>query len=252
MKFATDIKIGAKDIECLRDNRIGFNGPLPQVGDIVSVTGERLEKYSLHPPRTILSMGAFSYSDGFVGRLQASRVRIGRYCSIAAGVRTITTQHPSDWVSSHPFQYSSSRFADRTFFDLPDDYAPSYRFNSLPDPVIIGNDVWVGMSATIMGGVTIGDGAIIAAHALVTKDVAPYTVVGGVPARMIKTRFDEAVIGKLRELQWWNYHYRDLIGVDFANPRIAIKQMEIKLPNIWPLENIDLKSSEITNATSSV
>lgn len=71
--------------------------------------------------------------------------------------------------------------------------------------IIIGNDVWIGYEAVIMAGVNIGDGAIIAAHAVVTKDVAPYTIVGGVPARPIRQRFDDSVIQKLESLKWWEW-----------------------------------------------
>ncbi len=70
----------------------------------------------------------------------------------------------------------------------------------------VGNDVWIGHKATIMAGVTIGDGAIIAAHSLVTKEVAPYSIVGGNPAREIRKRFTEDQIKKLLEIQWWNWN----------------------------------------------
>ena len=71
--------------------------------------------------------------------------------------------------------------------------------------IVIGNDVWIGYEAVIMAGVHIGNGAIIAARAVVTKDVPPYTIVGGVPARPIRKRFDEEVIQELETLQWWNW-----------------------------------------------
>ena len=82
--------------------------------------------------------------------------------------------------------------------------------------IVIGNDVWIGFEAVILSGVTIGDGAIIGARAVVTKDVPPYTIVGGVPARPIRKRFSEEVISKLSELQWWNWseeRIRENIGV---------------------------------------
>lgn len=250
MKFASDKKVTSENIARLRESKVGFNAAAPKDGDIVSIAGEPVERYTLHPSKTILSMGAFSYSDGFTGRRQASRVRIGRYCSIAAGARTITTQHPSDWVSSHPFQYSRARYADQSFFDLPEEYGPTVNYDALPPPVFIGNDVWVGMSATIMGGVTIGDGAIVATNALVTKDVEPYAIVGGVPARVIKRRFDDELISALRELQWWNYHYRDLVGIDFANPAKAIDQLKARLLQIEPLGDITVNvSGLIADAT---
>ena len=71
--------------------------------------------------------------------------------------------------------------------------------------VVIGNDVWVGIRAIIMSGITIGDGAVIAANAVVTKDVPPYTIVGGVPAKLLKKRFNEAIIKKIEKIHWWNW-----------------------------------------------
>ena len=77
--------------------------------------------------------------------------------------------------------------------------------------IIIGNDVWIGFEAVILAGVTIGDGAIIGARAVVTKDVPPYTIVGGVPAKPIKKRFDEEMIELLLEIQWWNFQPEQLV-----------------------------------------
>lgn len=240
MKFAFDQKVTARQIEHLRLHRIGFNAHAPKEGQILSIAGERVERYTLHPPNTLLSMGAFSYSNGFVGRLQASRVAIGRYCSIAAGTRTLTTTHPVDWLSSHPFQYSRSRYANAEFFDLPPDYHVTDDFKALPDPVVIGNDVWVGMSATIMGGVTIGNGAIVSANAVVTKDVEPYSIVGGVPAKRIKYRFDAELAARIDKTAWWNYHYRDLVGINFADPLSAVEELERRLPDLSPLTGIEV------------
>ncbi|MBS0028835.1 CatB-related O-acetyltransferase [Chitinophaga sp. 2R12] len=78
------------------------------------------------------------------------------------------------------------------------------KFDDTPAPVTIGNDVWIGLNSSVMGGVTIGNGAIIAAHSVVTKDVPPYAIVGGVPAKIIKYRFSEEVISRMEALKWWD------------------------------------------------
>lgn len=126
---------------------------------------------------------------------------IGRYTCIANEVMTVAGNHPISFVSVHPAFYSTTQklsyIRQRKFDDFR--YLDSDRRIS----VVIGNDVWVGARATILEGVTIGDGAVIAAGAVVTKDVPPYAVVGGVPAKVIKYRFDEDTIQKLLELKWW-------------------------------------------------
>ena len=83
-------------------------------------------------------------------------------------------------------------------------FTPIDRFDELKEPVTIGNDCWIGPHSLIVGGITIGDGAVVMAGAVVTKDVPPYAVVGGVPARIVKYRYDEATIDFLLKTQWWN------------------------------------------------
>lgn len=83
----------------------------------------------------------------------------------------------------------------------------------LKGDIVIGNDVWIGSNAKIMSGVHVGDGSIIAANAVVTKDVEPYTVVGGVPAKMIKKRFPDETIQMLEQMKWWNWDYEDIYDV---------------------------------------
>lgn len=143
-------------------------------------------------------IGAYSYV-GPSGELCGAR--IGRFCSIAARVVIGPFEHPTDWISTHPFQFGRSRkfkfWAE----------AAEFRFNQLelkPAPHI-GNDVWIGDGARIMRGVTIGNGAIVAAGAVVTRDVPPYAIVGGVPAKVIRHRFDQDTIMRLERAQWWNF-----------------------------------------------
>jgi virginiamycin A acetyltransferase len=124
---------------------------------------------------------------------------IGKYCSLACGVRFLfnSANHNMDSLSTYPFPI----FYEEWGLD-PRNVASSW--NNKGD-IIIGNDVWIGYEAIIMAGVTVGDGAIIGTRALVTKDVPPYTIVGGIPAKPIRKRFSEQTISSLLELRWWDW-----------------------------------------------
>ena len=131
---------------------------------------------------------------------------IGRYTSIGPDVKGIYGQHPSKgFISTHPAFFSMRKQVGFTYVD-------QQLFPEVPDPIEpgspytikIGNDVWIGAGVRIMEGVQIGDGAIVAARALVTKDVPPYAIVGGIPAKTIKMRFDPEQIDFLMRYKWWD------------------------------------------------
>lgn len=127
------------------------------------------------------------------------RLNIGKFCSIACGAKFLfnSANHAMESLSTYPFPLFFEEWGlDRN------DVADSWDNKG---DIIIGNDVWIGYEAVILSGVTIGDGAIIGARAVVTRDVPPYTIVGGVPAKAIKKRFSEATIAFLLRLQWWNW-----------------------------------------------
>lgn len=136
-------------------------------------------------------------------------VSVGRYCSINETVTVLAGgEHRTDAISSFLFEYLTEASPDAT---------------GSKGPVVIGNDVWIGREAMILSGVTIGDGAVIAARAVVTKDVAPYEVVGGVPARHLRWRFEKDAAAALQAIAWWNWplekviaHRHQLAGSDLA------------------------------------
>lgn len=135
------------------------------------------------------------YHYDFVG----DRLIIGRFCALAMNVQFIMNgaNHVTRGFSTYPFQIFGNGW--QTMFD-PTAYQSTYRGDT-----VVGNDVWIGMSATIMPGVTIGDGAIVAARSMVTGDVAPYAVVGGNPAREVRKRYDQATIADLLAIAWWDW-----------------------------------------------
>lgn len=127
------------------------------------------------------------------------QLKIGKFCSIACGAKFLFTSanHAMGSLSTYPFPI----FFEEWGLDVKE---ITSAWDNKGD-IIIGNDVWIGFEAVILSGARIGDGAIIGARAVVTKDVPPYTIVGGVPARPIRKRFDEATIEKLIRLRWWDW-----------------------------------------------
>lgn len=126
-------------------------------------------------------------------------LRIGKFCALASGVTFImgSANHRMSSISTYPFHVFGGAWAANT---------PPH-LDQLPrkGDTVVGNDVWIGRESVIMPGVTIGDGAVIAAYSVVTRDVEPYTLVGGNPARFIRRRFDEELTARLLRLRWWDF-----------------------------------------------
>ncbi len=151
-----------------------------------------------HPDQGIMPLGAYSYSISYHPNI----AEVGRYCSIGSGVKVMGDAHPVEWVSTHPIFYNKNRFKRHTNREAPKN-RPSFRARA--DGVTIGNDVWIADDVSIRGGVTIGDGAVVAYGAVVTKDVPPYAVVAGVPAKIVRFRYSEADIERFLAAKWWDY-----------------------------------------------
>ena len=161
-----------------------------------------------------LVMGEHSYGmpDVHVYKGSEAKVVIGKYCSIAPDVTFITGGiHPVDWVSTYPF---------RANFGLPGaglDGTPATKGD-----ISVGNDVWIGTHVYVLSGVTVGDGAVICAGSIVLNDVPPFAIAGGVPAKVIKSRFSEESVRELLEIRWWEWDEKKIIeNVEYlSSPRI--------------------------------
>lgn len=169
----------------------------------------------------ICNVGAYSYfgDDCLIGSCT-----IGRFCSIAPGVKIGLGEHPTHHVSTHPFF-----FASKNGFDVPDGIGKA---RNLREPKysapIIEDDVWIGANAVICKGVKIGRGAVVAAGAVVNKDVEPYSIVGGLPARHLKYRFDADIVGALLESKWWEYDVSSFVGLAADEPMAFVESLKVK------------------------
>lgn len=178
------------------------------------------------------SVGAFTYINGGVFYDVKS---IGRFCSIAHGCFTAPAEHPSTFLSTSPFQYSyENRWPTSNIWNMyrkrnKDLFSGMLKLRTeatKKESITIKNDVWIGQNVTILRGVTIGNGAILASNSVITKDVPDYAIIGGVPAKIIKYRFEEDIISRLLQLEWWNLPLELLDGVPFNDIEKSIILLE--------------------------
>ena len=159
-------------------------------------------------------------------------------------------EHPVDWLSSHPFVCDPNDVAAGLGGQYPayKEWLGSRTSRQLiPSPIIIGNDVWIGLGVTILKGVTVGDGAILAAGSVVTKKVAPYSIVGGVAAKHIRYRFDTATIERLLRVRWWDYDLRPLTAlIDYSNVAAALDMIENSIA-AGSIRRLELPHFEVTS-----
>lgn len=147
------------------------------------------------------TFGDYSYTAGWASIIYSD---VGKFANIAAMVRINPGNHPMDWVSMHHMQYRRRQYLfgdddDPTFFD--------WRRSK---KCILGHDVWIGHAAIVLPGVRIGNGAVVGAGSIVTKDVAPYTIVAGNPAKPIRRRFPESLAHRIEAIAWWDWDHETL------------------------------------------
>jgi virginiamycin A acetyltransferase len=183
--------------------------PLPT--DPFPLSGQtRLAFLKNHITRANIIVGDYTYYDDPTGAANfeanvlyhfdfiGDKLIIGKFCAVATGVKFIMNgaAHNIQGLSSYPFRI----FGGEWERNLPSEFSFPYRGDT-----VVGNDVWLGYDSLIMPGMKIGDGAIVASRSVVTKDVPPYAIVGGNPARVIRTRFDEPTIAALLQIRWWDW-----------------------------------------------
>lgn len=192
-----------------------------------------------------LEMGAFSYQvSGY-----CFAARIGRYCSMGENAQIGRQNHPMDWVSTSPALYLGDKIFDLDDgFEAAEHYHNSRHSHSRPPTRVkvttIGNDVWIGHGAYIAAGVSVGHGAVVGAHSVVTRDIAPYTVVAGNPATIKRMRLPPSLISLLLKCRWWRFAPWQIDHLDPSNVLEFCKGINSMLPHVDPYtpEILDLRA----------
>lgn len=192
----------------------------PDIDATAVVRASDFGRYTYFGPRGYMADSVFADYSYAMGDNQIAHADVGKFCNIATGVRINPSNHPWWRATLHHFTYRSASYGvadhdDREIFQWRAD-----------DRVVIGPDVWIGHGAIIMPGVRVGAGAAIGSGAVVTKDVPPYAIVVGVPARVLRYRVDDDTAARLQRIAWWDWShqqlaealpdFRRLSAVDFA------------------------------------
>lgn len=221
-------------------HRIMFH---PRLRDPVRVTGAdaRFERFTQHLPGAFMPLGAYSYSRSHFGHVD----QIGRYCSIGAGVQVMGDSHPTGWVSSSPVFYRRKRAGQwgSARQEFPE-------FRALGPPIEIGHDVWIGDDVLLAHGVRLGTGCIVAARSVVTRDVPPYAIVGGTPARVIRSRFAEPLVERLLASRWWEWPLETWDAIDPTRVEALLDHAATLPGTVAPLDDTRFTLAEALAPTT--
>ena len=176
----------------------------PSVHPTAEVRASELGRYTEVGERSHVYESVIDDYSYLVRDCEVYSARIGKFSNIASHVRINATNHAIERATLHHFTYRAGDY----FTDA--EHESEFFARRKARVVTIGHDTWIGHGTTILPGVTVGDGAVIGSGAVVTKDVAPYTVVGGVPAKLIKERFSQKVGERMQKLAWWDWSHAEL------------------------------------------
>jgi phosphonate metabolism protein (transferase hexapeptide repeat family) len=190
----------------------------PRVHSTAELKGCKLGRYVAVGERTVLrevAVGDFSY---FERHAEAIYTDIGKFCSIAANTRINALEHPLERPTTHKVSYRPNEYFRYLGVDQ------EFRERRRQKRVTIGHDVWIGHGAVVLPGVRIGNGAVIGANAVVTRDVPAYTIAAGVPARAMRPRFPEEVAARLERMAWWDWPFDRLFEAIPDMQKLEIEQ----------------------------
>ena len=201
---------------------------------VSKVTGFHVKRFSDTKYIDMHSMGYMSFTASNLG----PETVVGRYCSISWNIKIIQFDHPTYTLSTNPFVYSNQYDFDLNHLSVQlsgkhrIDAARQLCDNPQKDKIIIGHDVWMGSDVAIRKGVSIGTGSVIAANSVVTKDVEPYSIMGGNPAKLIRKRFPDTLVQELLASEWWEYNYLDFCDLPLGDPAKFVKLFESRKASI--------------------
>lgn len=193
-----------------------FSDPQPRIHPTAELKSCRLGRYSAIGERVVLrevSVGDYTY---FERHAEAIYTEIGKFCSIAANSRINALEHPLERLTTHKLTYRPNEYF--RYLGVDDQFRERRRAKR----VTIGHDVWIGHGGVVMPGVSIGNGAVVGANAVVTRDVEPYWIVAGSPARVLRSRFEPAIAERIERLAWWDWPAERLFEAVPDMQRLAI------------------------------